>query len=120
MRAAASRTFWTAGRRSPMRMAIIAITTSSSIKVNPWRRYMGRGLPGWGSFRRPLFPDRNNAGNTIVVGAPGGQEWMRWVGEPDRQRCSSTSRESAVMRDCQACAALVLTLVAGLAGGGDE
>src|SRR5262245_13979788 len=35
MRAAASRTFWTAGRSRPMRMAMIAITTSSSMSVKP-------------------------------------------------------------------------------------
>jgi hypothetical protein len=34
LRAAAMRTFWTAGSRRPMRMAMIAITTSSSISVN--------------------------------------------------------------------------------------
>src|SRR5262249_25373586 len=32
-RAAAERTFWTAGTSSPMRMAIMAITTSNSISV---------------------------------------------------------------------------------------
>src|SRR5262245_28258503 len=37
-RAAASRTFCTAGRRRPIRMAMMAITTSSSISVNPVRR----------------------------------------------------------------------------------
>src|SRR5262249_46740293 len=35
VRAAASRTFCTAGRRRPMRMAMMAITTSSSISVKP-------------------------------------------------------------------------------------
>src|SRR5687767_4600209 len=52
MRAAASRTFWTAGRSRPMRIAMIAITTSSSISVKAApvgrrrerRRVMG-GLP---------------------------------------------------------------------------
>src|SRR4029079_3819545 len=40
MRAAASRTFWTAGSSRPIRTAMIAITTSSSMSVNPerWRR----------------------------------------------------------------------------------
>src|SRR5688500_14259055 len=37
MRAAASRTFWTAGSSRPMRMAMIAITTSSSISVKARR-----------------------------------------------------------------------------------
>jgi hypothetical protein len=35
MRAAASRTFCTAGNSNPMRMAMMAITTSSSINVKP-------------------------------------------------------------------------------------
>src|SRR5262249_48131891 len=34
-RAAASRTFWTAGKSRPIRMAIMALTTSSSTSVNP-------------------------------------------------------------------------------------
>src|SRR5262245_35921887 len=38
MRAAASRTFCTAGNNRPMRMAMMAITTSSSISVNARRR----------------------------------------------------------------------------------
>src|SRR5262249_37444215 len=37
MLAAASRTFWTAGSSRPMRMAMMAITTSSSISVKPAR-----------------------------------------------------------------------------------
>src|SRR5437763_16515590 len=37
-RAAASRTFWTAGRSSTIRIAMIAITTNNSISVNPARR----------------------------------------------------------------------------------
>src|SRR5262249_25920038 len=37
MRAAASRTFWTAGSSRPIRMAMIAITTNSSIRVKPPR-----------------------------------------------------------------------------------
>src|SRR5439155_1915171 len=35
MRLAASRTFWTAGNSRPTRTAMIAITTNSSINVNP-------------------------------------------------------------------------------------
>src|SRR5262250_1846296 len=38
MRAAASRTFWTAGSSRPIRMAMMAMTTRSSISVNPGRR----------------------------------------------------------------------------------
>src|SRR5262245_60841382 len=40
IRAAASRTFWTAGRSRPIRMAMMAITTSSSISVKA-RRALG-------------------------------------------------------------------------------
>src|SRR5579885_2620043 len=36
-RAAASRTFWTAGTSRPIRIAMMAITTSSSISVNAGR-----------------------------------------------------------------------------------
>src|SRR5262249_39740590 len=38
MRAAASRTFWTAGSRSPIKMAMMAMTTSNSISVKPHTR----------------------------------------------------------------------------------
>src|SRR5262249_26005059 len=38
MRLAASRTFWTAGSSKPMRIAMMAMTTSSSIRVKPLRR----------------------------------------------------------------------------------
>src|SRR5262245_45623584 len=41
MRRAASRADWTAGRSSAIRTAMIAITTSSSIRVKP-RRFMGK------------------------------------------------------------------------------
>src|SRR2546423_1326152 len=37
LRAAASRTFWTAGSRRPIRMAMIAITTNNSMSVKPLR-----------------------------------------------------------------------------------
>src|SRR6185436_1734419 len=45
IRAAASRTFWTAGSSSPIRIAMMAITTSSSIRVNPRERFP-RGFIG--------------------------------------------------------------------------
>src|SRR5262245_60911215 len=45
MRAADSRTFWTAGRSRPMRTAMMAITTNSSMSVKPIRR-MGRVFMG--------------------------------------------------------------------------
>ena len=41
MRAAASRTFWTAGSSRPMRIAMMAMTTSSSISVNARRGRAG-------------------------------------------------------------------------------
>src|SRR3954447_13432510 len=44
IRAAASRTFCTAGRRRPMRMAMIAITTNNSISVKPLRGIGGSFL----------------------------------------------------------------------------
>src|SRR6478609_5291341 len=39
MRAAASRTFCTAGRSRPIRIAMMALTTSSSISVKPALRF---------------------------------------------------------------------------------
>src|SRR5436309_921780 len=62
VRAADSRTFWTAGTNSAIRMAMMAITTSSSMRVNArrrmlrmigpflfsgqaeWRKFVGSGL----------------------------------------------------------------------------
>src|SRR5438552_5373506 len=42
-RAAASRTFWTAGTNRPIKMAMMAMTTNNSIRVNPLRqRSMGK------------------------------------------------------------------------------
>src|SRR5829696_3477720 len=46
MRLAASRTFWTAGSSRPMRMAMIAMTTSNSMSVKA-----GRGVRGTGQLR---------------------------------------------------------------------
>src|SRR5262245_21407861 len=45
MRAAASRTFWTAGSKRPMRMAMMAMTTSSSISVKPFGLNRIRVMP---------------------------------------------------------------------------
>src|SRR6267154_1603254 len=39
-RLAASRTFWTAGSSRPIRIAMMAITTNSSISVNARRNFM--------------------------------------------------------------------------------
>ena len=41
-RAAASRTFWTAGNNKPIKMAMMAITTSNSINVKPTRFHRGK------------------------------------------------------------------------------
>src|SRR5262249_20111602 len=45
IRAAASRTFWTAGSKRPTRTAMIAITTNSSISVNARRRQRNMDKP---------------------------------------------------------------------------
>src|SRR5262249_28076788 len=58
IRAAASRTFWTAGSNRPMRMAMIAITTSNSISVNPVRAF------GEGRVRYMVPPGRVNEDRT--------------------------------------------------------
>src|SRR5687767_8750130 len=50
-RAAASRTFCTAGRSRPIRTAMMAITTKSSISVKAGRRRMGEFLSEAGGQR---------------------------------------------------------------------
>src|SRR5579885_3779213 len=70
MRLAASRTFCTAGRRSEMSTAMIAITTSSSIRVKPDRR---------DKRLIPFLLKRNNETKRPVACMllPGGREQMR-------------------------------------------
>ena len=51
-RAAASRTFWTAGSNSPISTAMMAMTTSSSMSVNPRRRAVMVRFPGGRAARR--------------------------------------------------------------------
>src|SRR5437763_1132077 len=59
LRAAASRTFWTAGSSRPIRMAMIAITTSSSISVNPrLLRKRNRNIP----HSSPMCDEREKKG----------------------------------------------------------
>src|SRR5262249_14839244 len=70
MRLAASRTFWTAGRSRPIRIAMIAITTNNSMSVNadrtfetermihPRRMNPGDDGTGWGGH---TFPRRGPA-----------------------------------------------------------
>src|SRR5207247_1205264 len=59
MRLAASRTFWTAGSKRPMRTAMMAITTSSSISVKP-ERLRGESM---------IHPPRGTAVN-VGLGRP--------------------------------------------------
>src|SRR5262245_36105926 len=61
-RAAASRTFCTAGKSRPMRMAMIAITTKSSISVNPRRGRSGRVVMGSFSGTRKMTEPRGGRG----------------------------------------------------------
>src|SRR5207253_9674922 len=72
-RAAASRTFWTAGSKRPTRTAMIAITTRSSIRVNPPRREramrgLRRGRSGRALGARRAAPGR---GTKAAVTSPG-------------------------------------------------
>src|SRR5262249_9947190 len=66
-RKAAARTFWTAGRSRPIRIAMIAITTSSSISVKPCRcRRMGCTLRRTRK-RRKTPPCQWQAGNHYLT-----------------------------------------------------
>src|SRR5688572_13354335 len=78
-RAAASRTFWTAGMRSPIRIAMMAITTSSSISVNPRRTGVSMVL----SFRGRTGRTTTNPGRGRELGPLGDVEIDRvrvWLG----------------------------------------
>src|SRR6266511_1598307 len=71
MRCAAARTRCTAGSRSPISTAIMAITTSSSISVNAGRQ-VERGMTNLGEW------GRGPAGNTILrIVIPAGQEGVK-------------------------------------------
>src|SRR5437667_10328828 len=75
-RLAAARTFWTAGTSRPMRMAMIAITTNSSISVKPFpsaqrtlKVLVGMaGLP-------PVQMDADKDDSPITVGHGSAKQW---------------------------------------------
>src|SRR5262245_20380747 len=67
IRLAASRTFWTAGNNSPIRMAMMAITTSNSISVNPRRPVRPRD---WSMTTPPTKGSGNDAPTNEPSGLP--------------------------------------------------
>src|SRR4051812_34708349 len=71
-RRAASRAACTAGKSRPINTAMMAITTSNSIRVKPRRRSRGRGmreLPGgWVGGDRAMGPDPSTSGPLIRRG----------------------------------------------------
>src|SRR5258705_9523634 len=90
MRAAASRTFCTAGSNSPMRMAMMAMTTSSSISVNAERervterdirRLLNEGCKSGDGRKQP--PERGRS--RLDPGRPDGDRPAR-VRKMDRDR----------------------------------
>src|SRR5437660_5443150 len=113
MRAAASRTFWTAGNSRPMRMAMIAITTSSSISVKPGRHLRETIVLSWKKDKRDKLKVSPNRGLNVlrVPGRPGarlnpGTSFQGMKDRPDDFRgkqgtarvpggwCASAERES--------------------------
>src|SRR3954465_14711808 len=76
LRRAASRAAWTAGSRRAIRTAMMAMTTSSSINVNPRRRIMGI-IPverrGTGRPRDAREDDANPGRETSVRGEEPGR-----------------------------------------------
>src|SRR6476659_8028444 len=99
MRLAASRTFWTAGSRSPIRMAMIAMTTSNSIRVKAERGRAGglgrvrisilkkqrqrvgvRRSPGDAHTERRRDPDGSTGKPAVMAREVGRQNFN---GEPD-------------------------------------
>src|SRR5262249_542552 len=79
MRAAASRTFCTAGSRRPIRMAMMAITTSNSISVRANRRGKRMAGPSQGRENerelKGILPGQGKSGKQKDGGKQGaGQE----------------------------------------------
>src|SRR4051812_39324223 len=80
-RRAASLADWTAGRSRAIRTAMIAITTSNSINVNPRRDR----IPGWMTFIESLLKGRGSrsmrntwprfAGRGVKMEQEGGPAW---------------------------------------------
>ena len=81
-RAAASRTFCTAGSRMPIRMPMIAMTTSNSISVNA--RRAGGVSPPRGTHRR--------TGSLLLAGSG---ERLAWR-EPVRERSGTAAARAAM------------------------
>src|SRR2546430_556525 len=92
--AADSRTFWTAGKSIPIRIAIIAMTTSSSISVKADRRVGGEGermrpllraAPGRGRGMRFILGHRLPDGNRNVARRGGALPGSRRLGGRPRK-----------------------------------
>src|SRR6516164_9472420 len=91
VRAAASRIFWTAGSKSPMRIAMMAMTTRSSTSVNAVRRTermtrASRGGTESGFLPKPMValcePDRPQRN------PPVGQN--QWLGREKTENSATT------------------------------
>src|SRR5438552_10648591 len=79
---AASRTFWTAGNNRPIKTAMMAITTNSSISVKATRRERVMGPPPAGVLL--LGRDIENE-VVVILGDPRGHVGRILVGVPIRQ-----------------------------------
>src|SRR6185295_16803803 len=88
IRLAASRTFWTAGSKRPIRMAMMAMTTRSSISVKPRRRTDQKRLKGETPVHGTKGPPTGEAGQRaccpdtsfIAVGCQDGQSYADvWI-----------------------------------------
>src|SRR5262249_37300804 len=111
-RDAAERTFWTAGKRTPTKMAITAITVSNSTSVKPALRPL-RGLPTcMGIFRGGVMV---NAAGRPESGSPG-----KWgLRQNNRPALSPWGQDRSARKELLAEAGrsgLVLAVVAGHEG----
>src|SRR5579885_2210929 len=85
VRAAATRTFCTAGRSRPMRMAMMAITTSSSTSVKPRREPVRQRQPGGRCLRFTVRILRRPNPTGKGTGCGGGAGWeVSWQMRPAR------------------------------------
>src|SRR5687768_12383900 len=109
-RAAASRTFWTAGNSSPIRMAMMAMTTSNSISVNAGREAERTDLMDYSPGDAVRAPSANNKGGRRAEQGLGGSNYCEytiataWRSSGGFAMAKSTVRRYKELRLGQRCA----------------
>src|SRR5262245_29425950 len=91
VRAAASRTFWTAGTSSPIRIAMMAITTSSSmrVKARPDFKSRNRGIGTPPEQGLEVQPEQAGGGSLGQAEVAAGQGVLALAVEPGENACGA-------------------------------